>query len=851
MKKLLLFAGLAAATLSFVGCNKQEADYAGNDGKFTIRFVTPETKTTNDGLSTKWAEGDALTVFYAKAGTTDYSENNKFEFSSPEDGVANADIALASGSYDWYAFYPYNQYFTTPANNNDNPARTYIGSRSDRAQTQAGYDSKAHIAGSNVPVYGVVKGVSSSNDPVIQMKHIASVAEIVVTNKSGKAVTITGIDLSAPEGVDIVGQYNISFDADPVITPYNTYQSNTAKLTVNGGTAFANGASAKFYLVVKPFQAKDLTVKVTTDAGSQEKSVSLSSAASFQAGHIKTLNVPLSKVEQEGSKTVSEILAMSDGESVTTNEVLVVAKASVGILVKEGSDYLYVYDKDKTAVDPVKVGDKVVIEGTTGSYKGAKQIVTPTITVKSSNNTVKHPTAKDITDSFDTYEATYGEVVSYTGALSVNADKGYYNITVEGASARVGSIVAPASKDADAINALDGKNVKVTGYYLYITGKYFYVIATEVKEAEGGQQEGNKITVSMTDYVSANKCTVSSGSDVTMYKTLQLNESVRMSTTGEDNCGSFWGAESQEWRLYQNKKGNVAITVANGCQLVSVKLTYKVSNTGTLLDANGNTVVSGSVNEVSGTNVTYTVGNTGEATNGQVKITEVEVVYTGNGTTFPTTPDPGTTETETKISLPYNASVYVGETYSLNATANVDATIAYESEDVTIATVNANGVVTGVAEGTVKVYARITGVSGQYTSDEKYCNVTVLKKTQEEDGTVVFDQAFLAANKNGSKDVISYTNSSDYGSTSVTELRIYKGKDFVVSASGNHKITSIKITCPEEGTTKQGPGCFGTGAPEGYSYEGKIGTWTGSETSVSFNATDNQVRIIELVVTYE
>ena len=341
MKKLLLFAGLAA-TLSFVGCNKQEADYAGNDGKFTIRFVMPETKTTNDGLSTKWAEGDALTVFYAKAGTTDYSENNKFEFSSPEDGVANADITLASGSYDWYAFYPYNSYFTTPANDNDNPARTYIGGRSDRAQTQAGYDSMEHVAGSNVPVYGVVKGVSSSNDPVIQMKHIASVAEIVVTNKSGNAVTITGVDLSAPEGVDIVGQYNISFDADPVITPYNTYQSNTAKLTVNGGTALANGVSAKFYLVVKPFQAKDLTVKVTTDAGSQEKSVSLSSAASFQAGHIKTLNVPFEKAETVTSSTIAQMLETKDGEAVISNEVLVVAKASTGILVKEGNDYILV-----------------------------------------------------------------------------------------------------------------------------------------------------------------------------------------------------------------------------------------------------------------------------------------------------------------------------------------------------------------------------------------------------------------------------------------------------------------------------------------------------------------------------
>lgn len=486
MKKLLLFAGLAAA-FAIVGCNKQETDYAGNDGKFTIRLATPETKTTNDGLSTKWAEGDALTVFYAKAGTTDYSENNKFEISSPEDGVANADITLASGSYDWYAFYPYNSYFTTPANDNDNPARTYIGGRSDRAQTQAGYNSMEHVAGSNVPVYGVVKGVSSTNDPVIQMKHIASVAEIVVTNKSGKAVTITGVDLSAPDGVDIVGQYNISFDATPTFTKYQDYQSNTAKLTVTDGTALANGASAKLYLVVKPFQAKDLTVKVTTDAGSQEKSVSLSSAASFQAGHIKTLNVPFDKAETVTSSTIAQMLDIKDGEAVISNEVLVVAKASTGVLVKEGNDYILVYDK--TALADTKVGDKIVVEGTMATYNGARQITNPKVTVKSSGNTVKHPTAKDITDSFETYAATVAEYVSFTGVLNVSGS--YYNINVGEITARIGSILAPATEDVDAVKALNKKNIKVTGYYLYVTsGKYFYVIATDVEEAEGTPPSG-------------------------------------------------------------------------------------------------------------------------------------------------------------------------------------------------------------------------------------------------------------------------------------------------------------------------------------------------------------------------
>ena len=850
MKKLLLFAGLAAATLSFVGCNKQEVEVPENNDKFAIRLVTPETKTVNDGMSTKWADEDSLSVFYAKAGSTSYSENNRFQISSPDSGVANADITLGSGSYDWYAFYPYNKYFTSPANNNDNPARTYIGGRSDKSQTQAGYDSKDHIAGTAVPMYGIVKGVSSTSDPVIQMKHIAAVAEIVVTNNSGKAVKITDVELSAPDGVDIVGQYNITFDGEPVFTKYKDYQSNTAKLTVEGAKSLSNGASAKFYLVVKPFEAKTLTVKVTTEDGSDVKTANLSSAASFQAGHIKTLNVPFEKA-QTITNTLAEILAMSDGESVTTNEVLVVAKASVGLLVKEGSDYLYVYDKDKTSIASAKVGDKVVLEGTTGSYKGAKQLVSPTVTVKSSNNTVKHPTAKDITESFDTYEATYGEMLTYKGKLSVNADKGYYNITVDGASTRVGSIVAPADNDATAINNLDGKNVKVTGYYLYITGKYLYVIATEVKEDSSSSGDGNTLSMTMSDYVSANNCTVSSGSDVTTYPILQLNKSVRMYTTGTGNCGSFWVTSSsndaKQWRLYQKQSGDVTILVANGCQLKSVTFTYATSNGGTLLDASGTEVKSGSKQTVSGTSVTYTVGNTGDADNGQVRITAVEVVYTGSGTTFPAI------ETTTTITMASSLTLYVGETGSLNATSNVDAKITYESEDSSIATVDASGTVTGVAEGTVKVYARIAGVSGKYTDAERYCNVTVSTKPEETEGTEVI--IFSELNYANDTEVVSvqgenFSMAFDKGEGRNAPKYYDNGKNVriynlnTVTFTSKKTITKIEFYCTSNydvnaETTFSAGSCTDN-------------VWAGSAKSITMlNGSSTQIRLTGIKVTFE
>ena len=82
------------------------------------------------------------------------------------------------------------------------------------------------------------------------------------------------------------------------------------------------------------------------------------------------------------------------------------------------------------------------------------------------------------------------------------------------------------------------------------------------------------------------------------------------------------------------------------------------------------------------------------------------------------------------------------------------------------------------------------------------------------------------------------------------EYRIYKSQTFTVSSSvGN--ITKIVMTCPASDDTKWGPGCFGTGAPEGYSYEGTTGTWEGNASEVAFRTVDNQVRITTLVVTVD
>lgn len=135
------------------------------------------------------------------------------------------------------------------------------------------------------------------------------------------------------------------------------------------------------------------------------------------------------------------------------------------------------------------------------------------------------------------------------------------------------------------------------------------------------------VVKTINEIVSANNYDVSAGQTIgDIITSINLDEKVTMSTTGDPNCGSFWGTTNIDWRLYQNKSGNVTISVPSGCSLVSVKFTYNQSNGGSLYD--GSTPISSnSTQSLSGTSKTYTVGSTTNATNGQVRITAVEVTY--------------------------------------------------------------------------------------------------------------------------------------------------------------------------------------------------------------------------------
>ena len=302
MKKLSLFLGMAlAASLSLTNCTEKIEGPIAPATPAGIPFEISadiSTKTTNNGLATQWAEGDAINLFHAEAGTTDYVSDNDFKLDATRDGVFTGSLAggglNASRSYDWYAFYPYSEYNKTPAGvSKETFGFTHIG---DKSQTQERNDSKAHLCGKALPLYGVVKGLASNVKPKIAMNNLASVVAVKVKNTTTEPLVVKSVSFTSTE--DIVGTYYIDFTGENVVYTGSgdKYVSATASLTVNNGEAIAANAEATFYIPIKPHTAAlGKTLKISVNG--YEKPLELPKNVTFTAGKIKTLAFVFDKTQ--------------------------------------------------------------------------------------------------------------------------------------------------------------------------------------------------------------------------------------------------------------------------------------------------------------------------------------------------------------------------------------------------------------------------------------------------------------------------------------------------------------------------------------------------------------------------
>ena len=186
------------------------------------------------------------------------------------------------------------------------------------------------------------------------------------------------------------------------------------------------------------------------------------------------------------------------------------------------------------------------------------------------------------------------------------------------------------------------------------------------------------------------------------------------------------------------------------------------------------------------------------------------------------------------------------KTLQLNATytggSNTDP-IVWSSSAESVATVDQNGLVTGVAVGetiitakkseTLKVQAKITVV------DENITKVTI----SASDLTEMETAGAVNQEVKGIKFEISN------GIVNVANIRVYQGQTLKLT-SNIGLMTKVVFTCTASGDAKYGPGCFtGTNYTAG---EEETGTWelAAGASSLTLTASKKQVRITQMEISY-
>ena len=257
MKKKLVLIGVVISSIFTLSNCTQEMDAPVTDEtgvpfEFSANIIT---RTANDGMGTDWVAGDAVNLFHAVAGTTEYVADSSFSISEDvlEDGRFTGTLSqkLNAESHDWYAFYPYNSAYKTPAATSS--VEITVGSAAGALQTQTGNDNLAHIAGINYPISGVAKSVPTAQPLNIRLSHLVALVELKVTNdKEEGNLLVNSASITAEQ--NLVGTYSIDFTGESaVFTP--VHAGKTAALKVTAPVAIAPGQSACFYIGIKPFTA--------------------------------------------------------------------------------------------------------------------------------------------------------------------------------------------------------------------------------------------------------------------------------------------------------------------------------------------------------------------------------------------------------------------------------------------------------------------------------------------------------------------------------------------------------------------------------------------------------------------
>ena len=381
-----------------------------------------------------------------------------------------------------------------------------------------------------------------------QEKVDSAIASIIYSNLNG---VVADFDLiTSVAGLEDV---KLSYTVNPDATNYLALSEDATKM-----------------LVTRPeFNAEDVMIRdaftVTAKLGDATAS--------------KDFNV---KIIKKGNEvTIGEFRQLTAGNGAPYVVYgTVVAENAKGLLVGDATGLVYAFDSALT--EQVDVGDYVKIEGGWAAYSGVPQFSynaengAVTVSKLSGKAPAEHtftaPELKQWTaadcDAYlneTTVDGLSGHLVQFVGTLSISGT--YYNVNIPGATTAVGSIVYPNEALAAELAELDGKQVLVTGYTLYISGtKYVNIFTTDVEELN--LNEAEKVAAAK----DALKVSSKAASDFTL------------PATGLYETAVSWVSSNPEvLTIGAAADGSYPVSVVKGAEAVDVTLTATVVLGGTEL----------------------------------------------------------------------------------------------------------------------------------------------------------------------------------------------------------------------------------------------------------------------------
>ena len=316
MKKIAVILTSIIAALSFSSCSKEltsEVEAPATAQKIYLNLGSA-TRTSYDGTSTTWSDGDAISVFLCEHGTAETATwtNYKFTCEDAAAGTFSAEIdgLSSTASYDMYAFYPYYSGWSKPDSTSFNIAYN---------QKLSGIDGTT--GGSAQPLWGAQTSGQKISSLSMSMHQIATYFKFAITATDD--ITISSITMTAPSGTYL--GTSIVLDAlDGGAVTDGKYKQNSITTTINNGT-IASGKTGIFTVLTRPFaltSGQELECEIATSDG-KKMTFTVTAPASgydFTAGKVNTVARTFT-VDAAVTKTLpySESFANSFGDFTVKN----------------------------------------------------------------------------------------------------------------------------------------------------------------------------------------------------------------------------------------------------------------------------------------------------------------------------------------------------------------------------------------------------------------------------------------------------------------------------------------------------------------------------------------------------